>query len=1599
MFNLSYKIFITLVLFCKVILYRIELNQTLRIDVSYYAFVYFYPKQDNEFVQIRFGVPYKNDIYIKYYDYQYEDEILENEPLYSNNNNDDLKFYYKHENKNIVFINFKVKENVKAIGFSFNQYPFDSYIEFKRGQLINIEESHELQLDKVFLNVYLINKDYLKRSGNTLGFYSSNKTFSINVGTYSNYLTKYKGNTTVNYDENIFFSKPDKDDKSVYFIILENINTPTHLSIKLFEKEKYKLFYMSNGAIYFQLSKEDCQKTLLGYESFSSNYFYTAYDFLKGYGDIDIYLSKSLGKALNFDELIQSSNKSIFDYININKVNFFTIKCSEDSFLAIQHIQAKSGLYNKNYIYSQIPFVTYILKNSALNNTFETRIEEDFNFTLTILNNSNINLNEGDLYLQTNTQNISITNNYISLHHYPGENYLLFDNRKNDLIIKINFDFDVTTSFDYYYNDTFDEKIYQKDYPFQVLIKPKEYISIPGFINYHHHISSYSSSYEKTITGLALRKEYLRKNIISEQSTSFEFDIDNDIIERYNRKNPDNPLYVYFYFSKVFSKDKEYISYYLDGTLDLKKDKICHYYNEDIKENFFEIDAKEKDTDMLAFQIFSCNTSQYPYLKVKYGSSYIIIQDYSSKNPNFYNKEYKLEDIKAKGSFTGDFLIYYHLYKSYDNNKDISSINFEIKSYSFDFNRKIITLSITNNLYNEAVSYEIFYAKNETMPKMNKCQALEWIEKNITNNNIHFISYEYDGKSSSSYFNIYLDFSMDISYGIMAQYDLLIYSKQINNQQFINIKDESIKQLFKYNITNNFEKIIEPYEEIVFLYDYYDSKEYYYYIFIDEQKNLSDLFDIICTLSSSEIKDYTPNLNKNYCSVIKESNSISYILKPVQNNLYEKHLTISIIKRISIEKAIKFKIIKKGIIENIDKSYTIIKTKEENASLLFELYFYNHIIRKVTKNYDMFYVEDKMDNIKSETKINKESSILYKEGDNSYITIIIPFKNIKLGENITFEYIRLDEICISNLDIRYVNKDLSGFLDHKYQLNIYKDYQYRNRVIHIYNIYYETNKLNYYIINEDNIPNNESILTQCSSSKNIYLFADRYMKTNSNYDLIYTLNNYESIDFIEYFNEPNKNNNIIDYNEEYRYFITKNDTFQFKFKSPMDNFFIKIKKFTKSDLLISINDINYSLTVDKNKIEIEHKMGDSMKIKNIKTEEDSYIIIVIYNNKKINNNIKRFDYNTYKFFNTNEYGLIKLDNKNKILSIFPKIISNYYSYDSSQINFNFIISESEPNFVPSKNFLSKSSTINIHLNKVNFNNLMKDENYYIIFNITKTVKFIYIYLVDDFNRLFLDNNTKVDTENNKINLIEFNNLNYYYNSYTILYQIIPCDKSEINLLEFNDLGISVNKINKNYISNTTIEMMHHFMITGKSYFIPFYKPYNFHQEFYSSLKIFNNNKGIIEIHFIPVLKSSTIIYSLIQFNSDSALLKEECQAYDIVNKFNINKSNEYNVIDIISSESCFDECVLVIKSKISINDLGEYLNIIAKLSDSFFVFYKPIKIDNNDNKTQILLGVFIPFSIILLVILGFFGYRYYKKKNTGQKNILSDGENVELISK
>ena len=205
----------------------------------------------------------------------------------------------------------------------------------------------------------------------------------------------------------------------------------------------------------------------------------------------------------------------------------------------------------------------------------------------------------------------------------------------------------------------------------------------------------------------------------------------------------------------------------------------------------------------------------------------------------------------------------------------------------------------------------------------------------------------------------------------------------------------------------------------------------------------------------------------------------------------------------------------------------------------------------------MFYLEDKMDNIKNETKINKENSILYKEGDNSYITIIIPFNNIKLGENITFEYITFDEICIPTLDINYVNTDLSTLLDHKYQfhkLNIYKDNQYRNRVIHINNIYYETNKLNYYIINEDNIPNNESILTLCSSSKNIYLFGDRYIKTNSNYDLIYTLNKYESIDFIEYFNEPNHNNNIIDYNNEYRYLITKNESFQFKFKNPCDIF-------------------------------------------------------------------------------------------------------------------------------------------------------------------------------------------------------------------------------------------------------------------------------------------------------------------------------------------------------------------------------------------------------------------------------------------------------------
>ena len=91
---------------------------------------------------------------------------------------------------------------------------------------------------------------------------------------------------------------------------------------------------------------------------------------------------------------------------------------------------------------------------------------------------------------------------------------------------------------------------------------------------------------------------------------------------------------------------------------------------------------------------------------------------------------------------------------------------------------------------------------------------------------------------------------MDIWTNNKINYDIIVYSKQSKHEQFINACTLNIQKIIKYKIDvdkfNKFEKMFQPYEEIIYLYDnignnlMFDSN---YYITFDQNITL-DLIDI-----------------------------------------------------------------------------------------------------------------------------------------------------------------------------------------------------------------------------------------------------------------------------------------------------------------------------------------------------------------------------------------------------------------------------------------------------------------------------------------------------------------------------------------------------------------------------------------------------------------------------------------------------------------------------------------------------------------------------------------------------------------------------------
>ena len=119
---------------------------------------------------------------------------------------------------------------------------------------------------------------------------------------------------------------------------------------------------------------------------------------------------------------------------------------------------------------------------------------------------------------------------------------------------------------------------------------------------------------------------------------------------------------------------------------------------------------------------------------------------------------------------------------------------------------------------------------------------------------------------------------------------------------------------------------------------------------------------------------------------------------------------------------------------------------------------------------------------------------------------------------------------------------------------------------------------------------------------------------------------------------------------------------------------------------------------------------------------------------------------------------------------------------------------------------------------------------------------------------------------------------------------------------------------------------------------------------------------------------------IIQFNKNSNILKDICQAYDIVKNHN---TKEYKLIkDFISSD--INITIYLEKNKLSKKDV--YFNVIGKVSTNGYFLYDPVKANityYNENKKnnsfKIILGIIFPALLIIIGIIGFMVYREYNK--------------------
>ena len=222
--------------------------------------------------------------------------------------------------------------------------------------------------------------------------------------------------------------------------------------------------------------------------------------------------------------------------------------------------------------------------------------------------------------------------------------------------------------------------------------------------------------------------------------------------------------------------------------------------------------------------------------------------------------------------------------------------------------------------------------------------------------------------------------------------------------------------------------------------------------------------------------------------------------------------------------------------------------------------------------------------------------------------------------------------------------------------------------------------------------------------------------------------------------------------------------------------------------------------------------------------------------------------------------------------------------------------------------------------------------------------------------------------------------------------------SDSNITEYNITNIIAHSYDSRYLN-----------VSGNSYIIGLDKSIELNDNYSTSIEILDYNETHIKINFLNYLnytgKNSS--FEIVQFNSNSKILNDQCKAYDLYEQ---NNSLEYKRLETLCTNyENIDQ--FIDKKKLNQNDF--YFNVIGNISQHFYIFYQPIKIDdidysyiNNKNKDEpnessnsltLILAIAIPLGIIILVFIVFLLYRKYNKSKDEQ--MINNIKNLKSMEK